>query len=795
MKTIKRVMAGILILAILLLIAGSLLVRKISRGAIPDYSKNVQIKGMSAEVSVFRDSLGIPHIYAENETDLYRAVGFVMAQDRLWQMDLLRRVTQGRLSEVMGKDLANTDLLMRALRIGEKSERIIEITSPSIIGALQAFSEGVNEYIGNNPLPPEFKILGYKPEPWKPVHSVNLIGYMAWDLTSGWGTELLLNQLKDKISARQIEQLIPSANNHKTAIFSGSDSIEIKTGETILSASNNLEQLGAQIFYGSNNWAVSGTKSKTGKPILANDMHLSFLAPGIWYQMHQSAQGQLNVTGLVLPGQPFVIVGHNDSIAWGMTNVAVDNLDFYAEKLNDDSTKYLLDGEWRDLLIKVETIRTKEGENIEKKLRFTHRGPIVNDMKPGPGVPLSIRWAGNEMSNEIRTIFMLNRVKNWEGFRDAVSTFTSVSQNINYADMTGNIGLQCSAGIPVRAGNGIQIYPGDSSKYDWTGMVPFEELPYEFNPERGYVSSANNKTAPDNYRYYISHWFSMPDRIDRIREMLEEKQLLGAEDIETMLRDVKSKKAERVTPVFVEALKSAQSLTDKEKDIVKALENWNYEMNSESAEAAVFEIMYRRVGANLIKDDLPGELFTDIMGQRILIENLIANVLNDSGSEWVDDLSTPETETFETIVFNSFKETIAELTTQFGDKPENWQWGKLHTFTLGHPLGKVKILDQLFCLNKGPFELPGSFHTVCPYSYSFNNLYNVNHGASHRHIFDIGNWDASKTVVATGTSGIPASGFYLNQTEMYVNNRYHPDPFTKPEVEKAARFVMKILPE
>jgi penicillin amidase len=603
-----------------------------------------------------------------------------------------------------------------------------------------------------------------------------------------------MHQLQGKVSANQIEQLIPNTEYHETEIYRDFYSPEIKIDETILSASNHLEELGAQIFNGSNNWAISGKKSTTGKPLLANDMHLGLTSPGIWYQMHQNIEGKLNVTGLVLPGQPFVIAGHNDSIAWGLTNVAVDDLDFYAEKLNEDSTKYLIDGEWKDLLIKTDAIKIKGEDDFKNVLRFTHRGPIVSNFKKGANVPISIHWLGNEMSNEIRSVFLLNRANNWIDFRDAVKTFTAVSQNIVYADVKGNIGLQCCAGVPIRAGNGVQIYPGDSSKYDWTGLVPFEELPFEFNPERGYVSSANNKTVPDSYPYYISHWFAQSNRIDRIREMLEEKERLGIEDFQAMLRDVKSKKAETFTPVFLAVLKAETNLNEKESESLKRLAEWDCELTRESVSASIFEIMYRKVCENLIKDDLSPEIYEDLKGQRMLLENLLLNIQTEKISEWIDDKTTTQTETIEDIVIRSFKETVADLTAKNGENIDNWNWGKIHTFTIQHPLGKVKILDKVLNFNKGPFEMPGSYHTVCPYSYSYNNLYSVNHGASHRHIFDVSNWDASKTIIPTGTSGIPASEFYLNQTEMYINNQYHADLFSKPEVEKAAKFKMKLLP-
>jgi penicillin G amidase len=795
MKVFKRILLGLLFLVVLMVIVGYFLLNNLKTGAIPDYNKNIQITGLTEEVTVLRDAHGIPHLKAQNEKDLYRAIGFTMAQDRLWQMDLLRRVTQGRLSEILGKEQVNTDLLMRSLRIQEKSEKILSGSTPEIILALEAFADGLNQYIENYPLPPEFKVLGYKPEPWKPVHSINLIGYMSWDLTSGYDTEIALHLLSKEINDELLLELIPDLENQKTPIFTDFGSANINLDETILSANNELEKLGVEVFSGSNNWAVSGKKSKTGLPLMANDMHLGLFSPGIWYQMHQFVEGKLNVTGLVLPGQPFVIAGHNDSIGWGMTNVMVDDLDFYAETLNDDSTKYLLDGEWKNLLIKKETIKTKEGEEFSETLKFTHRGPIVNRFKSEKEIPLSIHWLGNEMSNEIRSVYLLNRAKNWTDFRDAAKTFKAVSQNIVYADVAGNIGLQSSAGVPMRAGSRIQIYPGDSSKYDWTGLVPFEELPFEYNPERGYVSSANNKTVPADYPHYISHWFAVPDRIDRIREMLDEKEKFGIEDFQEMHSDVTSAQAKKFVPEFLAALATESKWDETQTVAFNKLKNWDFALTRESQAASIYENLYRKTGENFVKDELSPELVKTIIGNRVIFENLMVHVITDKESAWVDDKATPEKETFNAIVIRSFKETVIDLTAELGANTDDWNWGKIHTFTIKHPLGVVSTLDKMLGLNKGPFEVPGSYHTVCPYSYSYNNLYNVNHGASHRHIFDVSNWDVSKTIIPTGTSGIPASDFYLDQTELYIDNQYHADPFSWEEVQKAANFEMKLLPE
>lgn len=794
MNLLKRILLILGLLIVLVLIGGYFFLNHVKTVALPDYSKDVQIPGLTGEVTILRDSFAIPHIYAENETDLYRAVGFAMAQDRLWQIDLLRRVTQGRLSEILGKDRLNTDLLFRALRIQEKSEKVLAQSSPEIVTALEAFSAGINFYIENFPLPPEFKILGYKPEPWHPVYSINLIGYMSWDLTSGWNTKILLHQLGNEISQEQLQELLPKREHHSLPVFPDF-SKEIILGETLLSANAELEKLGIEIFQASNNWAVSGAKSKTGKPLLSNDAHLSLFAPGIWYQMHQEAEGSIRVSGVVLPGQPFVINGHNDSIAWGMTNVSVDDLDFYAETLNEDSTKYLLDGQWINLLVKEEKIAIKKREEITEKLKFTHRGPIVNRFKSENETALSIRWIGNEMSDELRAVYLLNRASNWSDFRDAVSTFKSVSQNINYADVAGNIGLQAAAGVPLRQGTGIQIYPGDTSLYDWTGLVPFEELPLELNPERGYVSSANNRTVPDDYPYYIGTWFAPPDRINRIREMLETTEKHGVDDFKRLLNDFRSKKAERFVPEFLDILNHNQIENETQKATLEKIQEWDFVLNRESQAASVFEILYRKVAEILVKDDLPEELYRSLLGERKMIENLMENVLFSENSLWIDDQNTPEPETWNDIVIRAFYETVDELTQELGPDVENWNWEKLHTFTISHPLGVVKMLDNAFKLNRGPFGVPGSYHTVTPFSYSYTNLYHTNHGASQRHIFDLSNWDNSQTIIPTGTSGIPASDFYLDQTEMYLENHYRNTTFSKSGVMKKNRFKMKLVPE
>ncbi len=793
MKSIKKILTIVLVVVVLALAAGMIFLNNLKTRAVPDYNKDVDLENLTEEVTVFRDSMGIPHIYAANEQDLYRTVGYVMAQDRLWQMDLLRRITTGRLAEVLDPGLVNADQLFRSLQFSKKSELVLSKTDPEIIACIEAFSDGVNQYIEENikKLPFEFTMLGYKPEPWEPLHTANMIGYMAWDLTSGWGTEMALFKMQQVLDDALFKELLPVMSYQNTPVFT--DYMNTKEPLELQShmdeAIGIVEELGLQVFRGSNNWAVSGTRSKTGMPLMANDMHLGLMAPGVWYQMHQVVEGVLNVTGVALPGSPFIIAGHNKDIAWGMTNVTVDDLDFYIETINpEDSSQYKLDGVWKEMEMVEETIAVKGMDDpVTRVNKFTHRGPVVSRFKNIDDKVISIRWQGQEYSNEVRSVYLLNRAANWDDFRSAVKTFNSVSQNIVYADRFGNIGLQTSAGVPIRREDGILVYPGDTSLYDWTGQVPFEELPYSFNPECGYVSSANNRTVGEDYPYYIGTWFSLPNRVERIREMLDAHKEHGIDDFKRMLRDQTSYFAKKLTPVYIEALK--EHTEGIYQSAYGVLEQWDYNMKATSSAAMIFEVMWFELHKAMFRDELGVELCPLLLKNNIITRNLINKVRITGESDWSDNINTPDVfETFDDNIRTAFHQAVDTISAMFGEDPESWQWGELHKVSLMHPLGNVDIVERIFKVNRGPYPVGGSFHTVCPYSYPIGQSYIADHGASERHIFNTANWDRSLSVIPTGNSGVPASPHYLDQTELYVNNQFHQDHFSREAVEANRRY-------
>jgi penicillin amidase len=798
MKILRRILSVILILVAIGAVSAVVFIRHLSRRAIPDYNQDISLTGLIDPVEVYRDSFAIPHVYAQNEHDLYLAVGYLLAEDRLWQMDMLRRITEGRLSELLGQGFVDTDLLLRALRFGEKSKKILATEDEKCLEAIQAFADGVNQYIKNNEghLPPEFGILRYKPEPWQPVQSLNMIGYMAWDLKAGWN-ELLLNEIRKTVDSLRYKQLLPDLQKQQPAVYSGF----YLTGKPVtaipdlLLQNSLLQKLGAGILEGSNNWAVSGSKSSTGMPLFANDMHLGLSIPGIWYQMHQVVEGKLNVTGLLLPGAPVIICGHNDSIAWGMTNTFVDNLDFYEEKINpSDSGQYEFNGEWKNFEVKKVIFKISNGTRVEKLLRFTRHGAVVSGFKHISGRVISMHWVGDEMSDELKTIMKLDRANNWVEFTDALKTFTSISQNIAYADKKGNIGLYCAAGIPIRRRDiPFGVLPGQTDAYDWKGYVPFDELPHLFNPPDGFVASANNRTVPAGYPYHIGSWYALPNRYERITGLLASKDALSVEDFKSIQLDQHSRLAEKYMPFILKALQGPGHKNEVEKKAMALLQQWDFSMNEKKSQAAIFETFYLHLIRCIFADEL-GKLFDNYNGVTSVSRTATDQLLEMKVSPWFDDITTPDkVETLNDAIVCSFTGAIEELRAKMGDDPGTWEWGRIHHLILAHPLSSKKILDRIFGLNRGPYPVGGSFHTISAYSYDPNRPFDSNNGSSHRHIFDVGNWDNSVTVIPTGNSGIPASRHYCDQSEMYVKGKYHHDYFSRDLVVQHALYHMRFL--
>ncbi|HOT17011.1 MAG TPA: penicillin acylase family protein [Bacteroidales bacterium] len=794
MKILKITLVTIAVLLAVVLLAGVIAVPALRKSGLPELNGEKSLSALTAEVKVIRDERGVPHIYASNEHDLYFMTGYITAQERLWQMDMVRHATQGRLSELFKRDMFETDIFLRALGMQEKSRMVLEKEDPEILATLQAYADGVNAWITGcgKKLPPEFRILGYEPEPWTMVDITNIIGFIGWDLaSSNLSNEISNYKLGMKLGAEKAAELIADWNLVDEVVFPDFKLDDKLTDKALkaVSSMEKLEELGIVTLSGSNNWAVSGSRSETGKPILSNDMHLGFNVPGFWLQVHQVIPGKLNVTGVLFPGEPFIIAGHNDRIAWGMTNLGVDDIDLFVETVDSTGNNYLYNGEWLPFRDVEHTLKMTDDSSQTRVLRYTHHGPVISGMQNIDDVVLSMCWSGYDYSDEIKAVYLLNRAGNWDEFRTALSHFKSISQNFAYADVDGNIGLNTGGGVPVRKGTGLLPRRGDTDEYEWKGYVPFELLPSSFNPEEGFISSANQRTVDSSYPFFISGEFSMPYRIMRIREMAGEKQVLGIEDFKRMITDNHSAYAKMLTPVI---LKGAEALSDPgetERKAIEELRVWNYAMDASLVAPTLFEFIRMEMAYQLLGDELD-ELYGAALGRQH--DFYLYRLMKEGPDGWVDNVNTPEEESLETIIARSISAALDTLTARYGEYGEQWQWGRIHTITLEHPMGGVKILDRVLKLNSDTYGVGGSYHTVEPYA--FRDNFKAHHGASERHIFNTADWDESLTVIPTGTSGIPGSPFYLSQTETYINNGFYSEPFSDAAVEAAKKYEMIFRP-
>ena len=787
----KKILVITGIIFIVALIGGYFYVQQLKKSALPDYNEHLQIEGLTGKVSVYRDAQGVPHIVAENEKDLYTMAGYLSAQDRLWQMDLLRRVTQGRLSEIFGEELIDTDVILRKLRIPDNAVKLYPKLKDSVRNPLIYFANGVNQYIAmhQDDLPFEFRVLGYKPEAWKPQHSLNLVGFMAWNLEFGYKMEAFLEVLKEKTNRDKWAELFPDYSTMKTYVYPSytyKKPVDIDT--VLVAALDKIGQLTPDIFTGSNNWVVAGKKSTTGKPIFSNDMHLGLDIPGIWTRMHLMIPGKLNVTGVVLPGEPYVVAGHNERIAWGMTNVMLDGADFYVETINpDNKAQYKFNGQWRDMEVRKEKIYVKgKDKPVEKTLYFTHRGPIFSRFDELKFAPVSLRWIGNEETREIDALYNLSTAENWKDFCQAIRGFQSVSQNIAYADINGNIGIHMTGRLPKRTAPGFTFFPGDTDRYDWKGFVAFDSLPYEYNPERGYVSSANNKSVDESYPYYISEWYEVPYRIKRIRQLLTAKEKLSVSDFKDMLNDHYSVQAEEIMPVLLQHLQAEKDWDEPEKQALALLEKWNFKYETGNREPLIFEEFLMHLVKNLTADEMGEKMFKIYKDHMLLSKYLLYNAFQQNNSLWADDVNTAEKETFHQMIVKSFKESTAEIKDKYGEIA-TIKWGDTHKLNLKHPLGKVSAIDWAFDLNR-TYDAPGNNNTVNPFAYINSEAYSSNFGASEKHIFNTADWNQSYSILPTGVSGNPASKYYCNQSEDYVKGKLYRDIFSLNEVKKSAKY-------
>jgi penicillin amidase len=791
-----RFVAGLIIVLVISIGVGVYLYL---RSTLPDYKGEIITDGVSAEVEIIRDTYGMPNIYASSDKDAAFALGYCMAQDRLFQMEMLRRSVKGQLAEVLGPSFIDVDRLFKTITAPKPIEDFYDSLPPHIIGTMDAFAAGINYYLSHHDgsLPFEFALLGFKPKPWTGADEMTGLYYMAWALNFSFQSEILYTAVSDKVGPELAADLFVPYPIGAPTIIPDSQSTASLTG--LLSTIAKARSVMGTPFPGaSNNWVVAGFKSETGSPLLANDMHLGLMLPDIWYQAHLVTPN-MNVGGVVLPGIPLIIAGANEHVAWGFTNVMADDADFYEEKINpDDTSQYEFMGKWEDMYFVHDTIFVRDSDAVPLTVRLTRHGPIIDDIlisdsAPLPRRPISMRWTLFDFTDEAEALYLLDRAKNIDDIEHAASLYKCPGQNWTYADDQGNVGFWAAVGIPIRNGFiGNQILPGWDGKHEWSGYVPFDEQPHMRNPARGWIATANNKHVGDDYPYTISNSYAPPDRFIRISRMLTEKEKLNIQDFERMQGDVYMVMAETWMPLILAAVDSTE-LTTLQKQAFDSLRQWDYYADADRVAPSLFNVLFQKTMENTAKERLGDTLYKAWLVNAFIAFDAMENLITQENSKWYDNPATPQVETRDSVLRHSFADAVDFLDSAYGGNISEWKWGHVHTLTLMNPFGgQIPVVGGL--MNAGPFPVGGAGNTVNAGLYRLGHPYAMLAGASQRHIFDLGDTDSSKWVIPGGVSGNFMSDHYDDQVDLWREVKYHPFHLERKNVEADAEEYMKIIP-
>ncbi|UUV24094.1 MULTISPECIES: penicillin acylase family protein [Lysinibacillus] len=728
---------------------------------------------LDQDVTVTRDEKGVPHIFAKTDADLYRAQGYVQAQDRLFQMDLARRQASGRLSEIIGEATINTDKHFRTFSLRNAAETSLAAYDDESKQVLEWYAEGVNAFIAqakeSNTLSYEFALLGYEPEEWTVVDSLTIGKYMAYDLGGNWNTLAFRHWALQNFDEEKAKELFIKYPENASAI------IEANIQNPVAVAGQFSAEMLPNEFNGSNNWVVSGDKTKSGTPILADDPHLGLSTPSIWYQMHLQSPQQ-NVSGVIFAGIPGIILGHNDEIAWGVTNVGPDVQDLYIEIPNpDDPTQFRYDGKWEQAEVRDESIKVKDGETVDFEVVVTRHGPIMTDLAfkdTEPTAQFSMQWTALQPTAELRAVLGFNKAKTWGDFEKALEDFKAPAQNFVFASKDGTIAYKANGQIPIRKqGEGQLPVPGDSSDYGWEGFIPWGELPTLVNPKEGFIATANNQVIGEDYPYHITDFWAQPYRFERIKEVLEANDAITVDDMMALQMDQHNLYAREFLPDLLTSIKEKDQ-DGKYAEIMAMLEKWDMVDAKESGAPLVFHTLMIKLQEVLFKDQMPEDMYGIMYGKFNITDQLLRTAYSGEKSIWVEEQGG-----IDETVYKAFELTVAQLENQFGKNSSKWQWGDYHQLTFDHTLGSASpILAAYFNAKKVP--IGGSKVTV---QAADNDLAgNVDHGASWRFVVDVGDLSSAYHIVGPGQSGHVKSDWYQDQVLDWANGDYH-QTFIKQE--------------
>jgi len=760
----------------------------------PQMEGNLALHGLKEKATVRWDPYTVPHVVAATEHDLFMAQGYLHAQERLWQMDFTRRFHTGRLAEILGerpvpwqeitvrlKDKTTVDLdyFIRLMGIRRTACASLGLLPRGILNALEAYSDGVNRYIESHfrRLPVEFRLLRYDPDPWLPEDCLTIGKGFSLLLSTALFTRLTADAIVSRLHGEddKIASLLPRYPEWGPAIVRCDDRGPSQDSERLLKFLNGTfySSLWAAAGQGSNNWVLAPGRSTDGGAMLCNDPHLRMTLPSIWYLMGLEApagkgrRDGYTARGASIPGTPFIHLGHNRHVAWGVTAALCDDVEVYREKVHPENPdRYLVKENWESMECLEERIRIRGGREVAKTLRLTRHGPVIGDFTgmENAGEILSLRWTALDLSEDLRVVDGVNRARGWTDFLESLSHQNSPTLNYLYADREGNIGYSLAGRVPLRGGPpSLLPLPGWSGEFDWKGFLPFDELPRLYNPPEGVIATANNAMTDASYPHYLSVLFEPPYRIERIRDLLTAKERFSPEDMAAMQDDVVSLQARSIIEALRDDFEEIAGTEAPLKEALAGLMAWDGGCGAESAESALYHVFYAKLMKNLLEADLGEDLllaFQELFNQSVAPTD---QIMKDRNSPWFRKRSRLS------LVRASLMEARAELESKLGDTPRRWQWGNLHTLTLDHPLGRVGILAPFFSL--GPYPAPGDWATVNSGFYRHSFPYDQVVGSSLRMVLTPKSWERCRIVLPSGQSGSPVSPHYRDQLELWLSGK------------------------
>ena len=757
LKVLGWIVGGIVVLAVVVLIGFNWFIGKSK----PVIEGELTVPVLAKEVTVTRDEHGVPHIEAESEADLYRAQGYVQAQDRLFQMDLSRRQASGRLAEVVGAAAVENDKFFRAFSLRYAAELSWEGYDAQSKQVLEWFAEGVNAFMKEGNLSYEFTLLGYEPEPWTPIDSLTIGKYMAYDLGGNWNLLAFRHWAANNLDDAEFKELLVDYPEDARSIIEANRETEVKVADAFY-----LDAMPNE-FNGSNNWVVSGDKSETGAPLLADDPHLGLSTPSIWYQMNLQSPEQ-NVSGVIFAGIPGIILGHNEHLAWGVTNVNPQVQDLYIEKRNPDNPyQFLYDGEYYDAEVRDEPIKVKDGETVDFEVVMTMHGPVISDVMGSETLAqevFALEWTALEPTKELQAVLGFNKAKTWSEFEVALHDFNAPAQNFVVADQEGTIAYRANGNVPIRKkGNGQFPVPGDSSEYGWEGYIPYDELPTVVNPESGWIATANNEVVGDEYPYYLTDYWAQPYRYERIAELLEAKDKLSVQDMKDIQMDTVNLYAKEFLPDFIASIenKAVESYGEE----LALLKEWDYNETIDAGAPLIFNEMIEQLVMELFEQKLPEDIYEMMPAKYSILDNMLRAAYEGNEGVWISNAGG-----IDALVYKAFEQSVLIMREKFGADVAKWQWGDYHQLSFYHNIASAHDLIAWY-LNPKQVPAGGSRTTVQAAGNRVDGT--VNHGASWRFVADVSDLTSAYHIVGPGQSGHKKSDWYDNQVEDWAKGIYH----------------------